>query len=106
MAIPCQAVPQPSYPLQPFLSPPNLFPPPSQALSHGLSQLAARHPLGRVGYAGEVGRVVAFLASAGAGFMTGSVVSVDGGALMTSAFDGGLRGALEAGRGGFPASRL
>ncbi|MCL5005832.1 MAG: SDR family oxidoreductase [Acidobacteria bacterium] len=40
------------------------------------------HPLGRIGKPEEIGEVVAFLASDGASFMTGSIVTVDGGLLV------------------------
>lgn len=44
---------------------------------------AARQPLGRQARAGEIARVVVFLASDAASFMTGSIVTVDGGCTAT-----------------------
>lgn len=41
--------------------------------------LAAAHPLGRVGQPEEIGRVVAFLLSDDASFVTGVALSIDGG---------------------------
>jgi NAD(P)-dependent dehydrogenase (short-subunit alcohol dehydrogenase family) len=44
-----------------------------------LDELRARQPLGRLGTPEEIAESVAYLASAGAGFVTGSVFVIDGG---------------------------
>ena len=44
--------------------------------------LDAMHPLGRIGQASEIAEVICFLASDKASFMTGSIVTVDGGLLV------------------------
>jgi 3-oxoacyl-[acyl-carrier protein] reductase len=46
------------------------------------ADLTARIPLGRLGEPGEVGEVIAFLASPRAGYVTGQVWTVDGGMVM------------------------
>jgi NAD(P)-dependent dehydrogenase (short-subunit alcohol dehydrogenase family) len=44
------------------------------------------HPIGRIGQAEDVAELVSFLADpVKAGFMTGSVINLDGGRLLTSA---------------------
>jgi NAD(P)-dependent dehydrogenase (short-subunit alcohol dehydrogenase family) len=49
---------------------------------------AARQPIGRQAQPEEVARVVVFLASGGASFMTGSIVTVDGGCTSTFNYGG------------------
>lgn len=44
---------------------------------------AARQPLGRQAHVDEIARVIAFLASGASSFMTGSIVTVDGGCTTT-----------------------
>ncbi len=47
--------------------------------TEALAEIAASHPLGRNGQPDEVAEVIVFLASDRARYMTGSIVSVDGG---------------------------
>jgi NAD(P)-dependent dehydrogenase (short-subunit alcohol dehydrogenase family) len=47
--------------------------------TEALAEIGASHPLGRNGQPGEVAEMVAFVASDRARYMTGSIVSVDGG---------------------------
>jgi len=47
----------------------------------GLTRIAARIPLGRVGTPDEVARAVLFLAGPDAGYITGATLAVDGGVL-------------------------
>ncbi len=57
-----------------------------QTADQGRAQLKsfmARMPLGRLGRADDIGRVALFLASDLAGYITGSLVVVDGGYLVT-----------------------
>jgi NAD(P)-dependent dehydrogenase (short-subunit alcohol dehydrogenase family) len=49
----------------------------------GLKEFMARVPLGKMGTADDVGRVALFLASELAGYVTGSLVVVDGGYLLS-----------------------
>ena len=44
---------------------------------------AARQPIGRQAHVDEIARVIAFLASDASSFMTGSIVTVDGGCTTT-----------------------
>jgi NAD(P)-dependent dehydrogenase (short-subunit alcohol dehydrogenase family) len=47
--------------------------------NHDVSKIGKQIPLGRIGYPDDVAKVVAFLASAASDFMTGQVLTVDGG---------------------------
>jgi len=51
------------------------------ASPEAMQRVLSRTPLGRVGEAREIGDVVAFLASAKAGYITGETIYVDGGRL-------------------------
>lgn len=50
-----------------------------EAIEEVLARYGAAHPIGRIGTGEDIARVVLFLASEGAAFMTGSHVCVDGG---------------------------
>jgi 3-oxoacyl-[acyl-carrier protein] reductase len=52
-----------------------------QQLTHeaAASEISGGVPLGRIGTAEELAELVAFVASRKAGFMTGSIVAIDGG---------------------------
>lgn len=52
---------------------------PDEAFEGFRADLASRVPLGRIGTDDEVARIVAFLASSAAGFVTGADIVVDGG---------------------------
>jgi 3-oxoacyl-[acyl-carrier protein] reductase len=55
----------------------------TEGLTEAVKRKAVEHiPLGRMGTAEEVAHLVAFLASDRAAYMTGSVVSVDGGIIL------------------------
>lgn len=60
------------------------LPPAESAAAHERREInAARQPIGRQAQADEVARVAVFLASSGSSFMTGSIVTVDGGCTAT-----------------------
>jgi NAD(P)-dependent dehydrogenase (short-subunit alcohol dehydrogenase family) len=47
--------------------------------NHDVNRIGKQIPLGRIGYPDDVAKVVAFLASSASDFMTGQVITVDGG---------------------------
>ena len=49
-----------------------------------LDEVAAQVPMRRLGSAAEVGDLIAFLASPGAGYITGQTIAIDGGVDLTS----------------------
>ncbi len=53
----------------------------------GVTKLGKLHPIGRIGTPEEVARVITFLASGAASFMTGTAVYVDGGLTAKGAWD-------------------
>jgi len=50
-----------------------------QQAPHKLDELAAYHPVGRIGEPSEVAKAAAYLASEAAGFVNGAVLALDGG---------------------------
>ena len=54
---------------------------PADALEETRALAASEVPLGRMAAPEEIGRVIVFLCSDGASFVTGTSVAVDGGAL-------------------------
>lgn len=52
---------------------------PMHGQDEALTSVGAHHPIGRVGKASEVAKLVAFLAGEDASFITGSAIPVDGG---------------------------
>jgi NAD(P)-dependent dehydrogenase (short-subunit alcohol dehydrogenase family) len=49
-------------------------------------QMAAAHPINRLGQPSDIANVVLFLASSKAGFMTGEYINVDGGLMAKGAW--------------------
>ncbi|KAG2450554.1 hypothetical protein HYH02_005055 [Chlamydomonas schloesseri] len=62
------------------------------AVVEGLKVVGSRQPLGRVGTPEEVAAAIHFLTTPEAGFVTGVVLPIDGGALAYSAWGGGSSG--------------
>lgn len=58
-----------------------------QAQTPRAQMLASRIPLGRMGDTAEIAKVIAFLASDEASYITGTCVDVDGGALLPTCLD-------------------
>ncbi|MFD0710666.1 SDR family NAD(P)-dependent oxidoreductase [Paenibacillus sp. GCM10027626] len=55
---------------------------PVQQVNRAIDSISARIPLGRFASPGEIGEAVVFLASEGAGYITGTTLEMDGGALL------------------------
>jgi NAD(P)-dependent dehydrogenase (short-subunit alcohol dehydrogenase family) len=62
-----------------FVESPTYFPPALLADPQALAKITRNIPLGRLGKPGEVGALVAFLASNQADFITGHVMPIAGG---------------------------
>lgn len=49
------------------------------------AQMTSKHPLGRLAQTGDIARAIAFLASDDAAFITGQILTIDGGLSLTTA---------------------